>query len=277
MVKNLDVCIITGGAGGMGFETAKLIGNNQKCILVGRNELKLKNAINQLKEIEIDAEYFIADICERESIKELIKFSKEIGNIKTLIHTAGVSPKMDTYERIFDINACGTIIINEEVLPEMKEGGVVLNVSSMASYFVSSENRPIHLYELAFKDLDSFKNEFKQMVKDESEVMKCPSAYKISKNFVNWYSEQMALKYGKNGIRVVSISPGTFSTPMCKIEGKNSEAYAKMGALGRVGDPKEIAKMMKFIVSDECSYLTGVDILYDGGTVAALNARKRNK
>ena len=80
----------------------------------------------------------------------------------------------------------------------------------------------------------------------------------------------MAVKYGKKGIRVVSISPGTFKTPMGEVEGEEAAAFALRGALGRLGEPEEIAKMMAFMVSDACSYLTGVDILYDGGTIAAV-------
>ena len=91
------------------------------------------------------------------------------------------------------------------------------------------------------------------------------------------YTSRMAVSCGKKGIRVVSISPGTFRTPMGEIEGEEAAAFAKRGALGRLGEPEEIAKMMAFMVSEECSYLTGVDILYDGGSVAALQAMMEDK
>jgi len=96
------------------------------------------------------------------------------------------------------------------------------------------------------------------------------TAYIISKNFVLWYSKQTACKYGECGVRILSISPGTFKTPMGEIEGENAAAIAEMGALGRVGEVIEIARVMRFLISDEASYMTGTDILCDGGSVAAL-------
>ncbi len=63
---------------------------------------------------------------------------------------------------------------------------------------------------------------------------------------------------------------------MGELEGEAAASFAKQGALGRVGDPMEIARMMAFMVSDECSYLTGVDILYDGGSIAAFNEMMAN-
>lgn len=193
-----------------------------------------------------------------------------MGDIKTVIHAAGVSPHMDNPEMIFNINAIGTINIDEEFGPAMVNGGVILNVASMAAYVMPPDQLPTDLYKLALEDVESLANGFKHMLPMVPEEEVNGFAYNVSKNFVLWFTEKMALKYGKNGIRVVSISPGTFATPMGEIEGEEAENFAKMGALGRVGDPVEIAKMMAFMVSDECSYLTGTDILYDGGSIAAL-------
>ena len=66
-------------------------------------------------------------------------------------------------------------------------------------------------------------------------------------------------------------------TPMGEIEGEQAASFALRGAMGRLGEPEEIAKMMAFMVSDECSYLCGVDILYDGGSVAAMKAMQEDK
>ncbi|MBQ8663841.1 MAG: SDR family oxidoreductase [Eubacterium sp.] len=88
--------------------------------------------------------------------------------------------------------------------------------------------------------------------------------------------QHAAVKYGSSGLRIVSISPGTFATPMGILEGEAASSLALQGALGRVGDPVEIARMMAFMVSDACSYLTGVDILYDGGSIAALRTKTAN-
>jgi len=264
-----NVCVITGGGSGMGFEAARIIGKDQKIILVGRTVAKLENAINELKAAGIEAESFAADASDRESVARLVEFAKSKGTIKTVIHAAGVSPNMADALTIFSINAGGTIIIDEAFAPEMAEGGVILNVSSMSGYMLPADRIPYQLYQAALAGPEAIVEGFKSVLANVPDEMKTGMAYTMSKNFVQWFTEKEAIKYGRKGIRVVSISPGTFSTPMGKIEGEQAASFALNGALGRVGDPVEIAKMMAFMVSDDASYLTGTDILYDGGSVAA--------
>jgi NAD(P)-dependent dehydrogenase (short-subunit alcohol dehydrogenase family) len=180
---------------------------------------------------------------------------------------------MTDAEKIFTINAVGTINVNEE-FGEVMKGGCILNVASMAGYMLPLEQVPTQLYEASAAGVEAFLGGAKQMLGMVPEEKQTGAAYTISKNFVQWYSRREAVKLGKKGIRVVSISPGTFSTPMGELEGEQANKLALMGALGRVGDPVEIAKMMNFILSDNCSYMTGVDVLYDGGVIAALEVTK---
>ena len=271
-----NVCVVTGGGSGMGLETAKILGKDQKIILVGRTVSKLDNAIEELKSLGIDAEAFPCDASDRVSVKKLVSYAKEQGNVKTVIHAAGVSPHMADGEKIFTINAVGTININEEFAEVMKEGSCILNVSSMSAYMLPQENIPTDLYKLSFKDTKVFKSAVNQMLQAVPKEQQAGMAYTISKNFVTWYTSRMAVKVGKKGIRVVSISPGTFKTPMGEIEGEEAASFALRGAMGRLGEPEEIAKMMAFMVSDECSYLCGVDILYDGGSVASMKAMQED-
>lgn len=273
----MNVCVITGGGSGMGLEVAKLVDRNQKIILVGRTLSKLENALNELKELGIDAESYAADASDRESIEKLAQYAASLGTIKTVIHSAGVSPHMADGEKIFAINAIGTINVDEIFAPLMNEGGCILNVASMAGHMLPSGQEPIQMYQLALSSPDALMAAAKQMLTNVPEAQVTGTAYTISKNFVLWYTRQEAVKYGAKGLRVVSISPGTFSTPMGNLEGEEAASFAKMGALKRVGDPKEIAEMMAFMVSDKASYLTGTDILYDGGSIAALEVMKANK
>ena len=253
----------------MGFETARILGKDQKVILVGRTVSKLEDAINELKSEGIDAEAYPADASDRESVRKLAVFAASQGNVKTVVHAAGISPHMAEGEKIMEVNAVGTININEEFGEVMSEGGCILNVASMAGYMLPESQAPIQLYQLGLKDGKAFMDGMKQVLPSVPEEQRRGSAYTISKNFVIWYTVKMALKLGKKGVRVVSISPGTFSTPMGEVEGEQAASIAENGALGRVGDPLEIAKMMAFMASDEASYLTGTDILYDGGAIAA--------
>ncbi len=267
-----NICIVTGGGSGIGFEAARILGKNHKVVLVGRTVSKLDGAIDKLKAQGIDAQSFPADISDRESVKKLAAYAAEQGNVKTVIHAAGISPNMADGEKILEINAMGTINVNEELAEVMKAGSCILNVSSMAAYMLPEAHSPKQIYRLSLKDTGAFLNGLTQVLASVPEESKRGSAYTISKNFVVWFTEKMALKYGKKGIRVVSIAPGTIRTPMGELEGEAASSIALNGALGRLGEPEEIARMMAFMVSDECSYLTGVDILYDGGSIAAVKA-----
>ncbi len=270
------VCVVTGGGSGMGLETAKIVGKEQKIILVGRTVSKLENALKELKALGIEAEAFPCDAGDRESVVKLAEYAASQGEIKTVIHAAGVSPHMTDAEKIFKINAVGTINVDEVFAEKMGAGSVILNVSSMSAYMLPADKIPTQIYKLALSSVDAFTAAAGQMLAAIPEDKKTGSAYTISKNFVVWYTARMAVRYGKKGIRIVSVSPGTFNTPMGVTEGKEAAAFAERGALGRVGEPVEIARMMAFMVSDACSYLTGVDILYDGGSVAAMQAMMDN-
>jgi NAD(P)-dependent dehydrogenase (short-subunit alcohol dehydrogenase family) len=270
----MNVCVVTGGGSGMGLETAKIIGREQKIILVGRTVAKLENAINELKALGIDAESYPGDASDRESVKKLVEYAASKGNVKTVIHAAGVSPHMADPDKILTINAVGTVNIDEEFAEVMESGSCILNVSSMSAYMLPPDKTPTQIYKLAISDVNGFAEAMKQAVASVPEEQQTGMAYTMSKNFVVWYTVRAAVKYGKKGIRVVSISPGTFSTPMGDVEGEEAASFARRGALGRVGDPVEIAKMMAFMASDECSYLSGTDVLYDGGSIAALQAMR---
>lgn len=252
----------------MGLEAAKLVGKDMKVILTGRTVAKLENAIGELKALGIEAEAYPGDASDRASMDKLAAYAAGQGNVKVVIHAAGVSPHMTSAESIFAINAVGTINVDEAFAAVMGEGSVILNVSSMSAY-MAGERVPKQVYQLALESADAFLAGAKQMLAMVPEEQRNGMAYVISKNFVLWYTAKEAIKYGKKGIRVVSISPGTFSTPMGDVEGEEAAGFAKRGALGRVGDPIEIAKMMAFMVSDAASYLTGTDILYDGSAIAA--------
>lgn len=264
-----NICVVTGGGSGMGLEAAKLVGKSMKVILTGRTVAKLENALNELQALGIEAETFPCDASDRASVDKLAAYAAEQGTVKVVIHAAGVSPHMTSAENIFAINAAGTIHVDEAFAAVMGAGGVILNVSSMSAYMLPADRAPQQLYQLALDSAEAFLAGAKQMLAAVPEAQRNGMAYTISKNFVVWYTVKEALKYGAKGLRVVSISPGTFSTPMGDVEGEEAAGFAKRGALGRVGDPVEIAKMMAFMVSDDASYLTGTDILYDGGAIAA--------
>lgn len=270
-----NICIVTGGGSGMGLEAAKLTGKDHKIILAGRTVSKLENAIAELTALGIEAEAFPADVSDRASMERLAEYAQQQGVIKSVINAAGVSPRMTDGKKIFAINGAGPIHVTEVFAPIMGHGSCILHIASMSAYMVPDDRTPMQLFELALQGSEAFLNGANHMLDSMPPEVRAGIAYSISKKFVIWYTARMAVKHGASGVRIVSISPGTFDTPMGKIEGESASSLALQGALGRVGEPAEIAQMMAFMVSDACSYLTGVDILYDGGAIAALRSNEK--
>jgi len=102
-------------------------------------------------------------------------------------------------------------------------------------------------------------------------------AYAISKNFQLDYVRMEAARFGASGARVLSVSPGNFDTPMGAVEKEEAELYIRYCAVKRLGRVEEIARLFAMCADEGMGYLTGVDILCDGGCVASgVNPLKRN-
>ncbi len=267
------ICLITGGSSGMGLETAKLLGKEYDIIIASRNEKKLINAINELKELGIDAKYQILDMSDKNSIINMIDNLKKIGKIDLLINCAGMSPHMGDYKKIIDSNAIGNVILNNEILNIMNDG-VIINVSSMSSYLTPSLILPKRKYKLAFKNIEKLRKKLYKRSKLFPNGVRSGVAYGISKNFLTWFSIAFSVKAIKNNVRVLVVSPGNFQTNMGKLEEDEAKKFIEKSVLKRSGNPKEIAYLFKSLIDKDNSYLTGVEIILDGG-VYAYNKNKK--
>jgi NAD(P)-dependent dehydrogenase (short-subunit alcohol dehydrogenase family) len=264
-----SVCVITGGGSGMGLATAKMLGKEHYIIIAGRNLNKLEKAIEELRDENIQAEFLVCDISNRDSVNILAKRAREIGVIHSVIHAAGMSPNMGEAKMIMEANALGTININEEFFEVMESGSCIIDVSSMSGYMVPDLLIPRGKYKYSRTDEVLFIRKMMARVNLFPKRLRSSMAYAISKNFVMWYAKTCAVKFGKKGIRILSVSPGSFETPMGELEKDSMEKYTKNSAIKRPGRVEEIANLFAFCVSSKASYLTGTDILCDGGCIAS--------
>lgn len=270
-----SICIITGGSS-LGVEVAKIIGQEQHIILTGCTATTLEQAAKRLRALGVEAETYACNTSDRVQVEQLAEYAEGWGHVKTVIHAAGVSSRTLDATMLFLFNTLNTIHINEVFAPRMGEGSCILNVASMAAYTLPPDSVPLQLYNQALTDLAVFSDEVRKMIAQIPAANRNSMAYAISKNFVIWYSKHMAVRYGKQGVRVVSISPGVFNTSADENR-EEAVSFAKNGALGRLGKPEEIARMMAFLVSDQASYLTGVDVLCDGGAVSAMQVARETQ
>jgi NAD(P)-dependent dehydrogenase (short-subunit alcohol dehydrogenase family) len=153
-------------------------------------------------------------------------------------------------------------------------GFALVNVASIAGHLMPSLLVPRRTYKLALTDPDRFAARLAARADRGPSSLRSASAYSLSKNFVIWYTRRIAADFGARGARVVSVSPGSFDTPMGRLEEKSGSArLLDYAALPRFGTPEEIAELLAFCASTRPGYLTGTDILCDGGTRAGLGLR----
>lgn len=263
------VCVITGGGSGMGLATAKVMGKDYYIIISGRTVKKLEGAIDELKDLGIEAESFPCDVSVRESVISLAKRASEIGSIETVIHAAGMSPTMGDAHKLMEVNALGTINVNEVFFDYMADGGCLIDVASMSGYFLPGFILPKKAFKLSRINRKKFMSKMMKRVKVFPKRLHSQISYGISKAFVIWYAKTDAAKFGTRNIRVLSVSPGSFETPMGDAEKDSLDEYIEASAMKRLGDVDEIAHLFAFITDKKVGYLTGTDILVDGGCVAS--------
>lgn len=264
------VCVITGGGSGIGLATAKVMGSQgYRILLAGRTAKKLEQAIIELQAMDIEAEGFSCDISDRKSTQQLAAAAFCRGNIKVVIHAAGMSPKMGNALQIMEANALGTININDAFYDVMAEGGCIVDTSSMSAYMTPKFIMPKGCYKLSRTDRAMFMRKMMRRVNLFPASVRVGVSYAISKDFVIWFAKNEAARFGEKGIRVLSITPGNFETPMGELEKDEAATYMKHNAIKRLGKPEEIAWLYAAVTDERMGYLTGADIICDGGCVAS--------
>ena len=274
MTAALCTTVITGGAGGMALATARIVGRSNAVVLSDVNEARLHAAVDELEKADILAYGYPCDICDRGSVDELVRHCSEIGPVSAVIHTAGLSPSMADADKILSVNAVGTVNINEGFRRIAGEGFALVNVASMGAYSIPDWAVPRRRFRYALTDPDTFYAKMKAACDLIPAGQRPGLAYSLSKRFVIWYSKAMAKDFGRHGARVVSVSPGSIDTDMGRLEeASGSAAMLAAASLKRFGTPDEIAEVLAFCASSRAGYLTGVDILVDGGVTSGMTLR----
>mgnify|MGYP003168851187 CR=1 FL=1 len=253
------VCVITGGGSGMGRATAKLVCEaGYHVILVGRTAAKLESAVAELTEAGHEAEAFACDLSDRASCEKLAQHAVECGQVKALLHIAGMSPHMGSPEAILRANALGTVNINDAFYPVMAPGGCVIDTSSMSAYLAPGFIMPKHSYPLARTDREKFLKKMMARINLMPKNARTGVAYSISKHFVIWFAKTDAARFGAKGVRCLSVPPGA-----------EAQTFTAHSALKRNGRPEEIAALYALLLDERLGYLTGTDIVMDGGVIAS--------
>ena len=272
-----SVCVITGGGSGMGLEAARCIDKKTILVLTGRTVEKLEKAKALLEAEGHEVHLIAGDVSIRKDVHEFCLLAAGLGTIKTVIHCAGLSPTMAGPEQIIRVNAIGTKNVNMEFFKYMNDGGVIVDVASSSAYQAPKLLIKHQIYEKAEYEEDDFirllVNEA-NLVKDD--YNRSGMAYVMSKNFVTWYAQKCAHEYAAKGIRVVSVSPGLIETGMGtqEAEAKFAQEMITQTCEHRMGKPEELGFAIAMIADERNGYLSGIDILIDGGASTGKQFKK---
>ena len=244
------VAIVTGGAMGNGLGIVEVFLKYGAKVAIFDYSEKLVETISNLTEQGKEVKGFFADIRDRKAVKECVeKVIEEYGKIDILVNNAGVAkltPFLETTDEIrdfhFDINIKGAWNMAQEVLPYMKEGASIVNLSSVTG----------------------------TMVADTGEV-----AYATTKAALLGFTKGLAAEVVSKKIRVNAILPGYIMTPMVEGIAKDSDSNNPDSVvkgisdgipMGRLGTIEELGELAAFLASEESSYITGQSFVIDGGS-----------
>ena len=274
-----NVCVITGGGSGIGLETARNIPKDVILVLTGRTVSKLEHAMEILEAEGHEVHLMACDVSERRDVHELCLFAASLGTIKTVINSAGLSPTMGKSKQIIMVNAVGTKNVNMEFYKYMNDGGVIVDIASSSAYEAPGILVKHQIFEEAeYKEEKFIKHMEAEALLPPGDENEAGFAYTLSKRFVVWYAAKCAHEYAKKGIRVVSVSPGLIETDMGTREAAAWDYTQEMidnTCEHRMGRPAEMGFTIAMIADERNGYLSGVDILVDGG--ASTGKQFKNK
>ena len=258
------------GAGSIGQAIARRVSAGRKVLLA---DLKLENAdaaAKVLADAGFEVSTAVVDVSKQSDVVALAQKAAALGDITGLIHAAGVSPTQASPKTILTVDLYGTALVLEVFGSVMAPGGAGVVIASQSGHRLPAlppeqdkalATTPVEeLLSLPFLQPDQIKDSL--------------HAYQISKRGNSLRVMAEAVRWGKRGARVNTISPGIIITPLARDEltGPRGPGYRRMIELcpaGRAGTPDEVGTVGELLMGAEGAFITGSDFLMDGGVTAS--------
>jgi NAD(P)-dependent dehydrogenase (short-subunit alcohol dehydrogenase family) len=275
----IPVFVVTGGAGGMGRSCARQLGPHGMLLLTDVVAASLEQTAQDLRAEGFHVETLCTDISNEEAVRALAEQTRTLGTLRGIAHTAGLSPTMANWQRIIQVDLVGTARLLHAFLPLAESDTAVVCIASMAGHLVGASpaasypgldgvlDEPLH--EGLLKRLEP------AITMAPSQEEQSSTAYGLAKYGVIRLCRHEAAAWGARGARLVSLSPGIIQTPMGQQEFDQQAAMRTLLAqtpLKRQGTPEEIAHAVDFLLSTNASFITGCDLLVDGGVTEVMKS-----
>ena len=265
-----DVFVITGGAGGMGLASARILAAAGQLLLLDVTEEALDRARVALEADGASVQTLRCDVTSPADVSAVTEKVRAMGPLRSLVHTAGLSPGMGDGRRVLDVDLIGSVRMTDAVYPLIEPGSSAVLIASIAGY--SAVDPAVE----ALLDDPLADNFFDQVDRALGRPLDSGTAYLIAKRGVIRLVERLSGPWGRKGARTVAVAPGLIDTPMGLLEldrpGSQMAAMVEATPIQRPdqrlpGRPEDIAATVAFLVSDAASFISGCDIRVDGGLI----------
>jgi len=266
---NREVTVLI-GAGSIGQAIARRVSAGKHVLLADLRQDNLDAAAKVLGDAGFDVSTAIVDVSSSASVHALVETAAALGSITGVIHAAGVSPSQALPAAILKVDLYGTALVLEEFGNVIANGGAGVVIASQSGHRLPALT-PEQNKALATTPADAL---LALPMLQPDQITDPLHAYPVSKrgNALRVMAE--AVRWGRRGARVNTISPGIIITPLAKDEltGPRGEGYRRMLALspaGRAGTPDEVGTIGALLMGPDGAFITGSDFLMDGGVTAA--------
>ena len=258
------------GAGSMGTAIVRRFGAGKRMLLGDISEQALERVGDDFRRCGYDVETIQVNAMQKESVEAFARRAAELGPVMYFIDTAGASPNQAKPEHIVDLDMVGTGYAVDAFGEVMAEGGAGLIISSQAAYMYPIPN------DIELQLVNTPTGQLKDMKFIQEVAMKDSGlAYMIAKRMNHLQAQRAAATtWRKSRARINTISPGVIVTPLAYDEfNANGEGYQRMidaSASQRTGTSDEIAEAAAFLLGEHAKFITGTDLLIDGGVIASI-------
>jgi NAD(P)-dependent dehydrogenase (short-subunit alcohol dehydrogenase family) len=261
--------LVVVGSGAMGLACAQRLGGGRHILLADHSPERLAPAAEALRAGGHKVTPRDVDVSDADSVRALVEMAAATGEVDAIVHTAGISPQQGTSRQIFQVDLYGAALVIDRFFPLARRGTVMTLISSGGAY---AEDFPVEterlvattpadlLLDLPVIDLDSPNSRW---------------AYHLAKRALQVRVQVESFRWGSRGARINTVSPGITASPMSAneldVRDADGRAGDRMRSLiaqspgGRLGTPDDIAAAVAFLSSAEASFITGTDLLVDGG------------
>ena len=266
-IANVNVVI---GAGLIGQAIARRVSTGKHVLLADLRQENVDAAAKVLSDAGFTVSTAIVDVSSRKSVHALVETAMAIGTITGVIHAAGVSPTQASPETILKVDLYGTALVLEEFGNVIARGGAGVVIASQSGHRLPALT-PEQDKALATTPADEL---LALPMLQPDQVTDPLHAYQVSKRGNSLRVMAEAVRWGKRGARVNTISPGIICTPLAKEElaGPRGPGYRRMlelSSAGRIGTPDEVGTVGALLIGPDGGFITGSDFLMDGGVTAS--------